>query len=182
MINISNIKQELHKKYNVNENFYQKYTMGIDSPSIDYEIESIINYLKKINYPKKIDNIYYLMNAKKNIILHYSKKDNKSVTEKYVNEIISEIKPVGGIISPETLFATGFLFFLVLAIKFFGAFSEESGKIMARKLFTGEKQKAFEILQRTEKETNYIEQEYLSFSKKGSDFEIVIDNIKKIKK
>jgi hypothetical protein len=141
------IINELRTDYGLDGYYYPKISMETDLPrGFEGEVNSITRQLANNGFNVSSENVLSVMRAKKKLLQRYYGKSGIQVNKNYEKLILEEVKPVGTPGSIEFLLVCGLIsVILYMAGKFLGSFSEETGKIAARRLLKEDKETAKEL-------------------------------------
>jgi hypothetical protein len=132
-----NIAAELRKNHKVDEYFYPDISMDVDLPQgFKGEINSVMRVLEKNGFAANGENVFQIMNLKRNLLKDYGEKsERKKIVAEY-SETLRKKEPVGSIVPLDYLLVGGIVIVVLFTLKrFLGSFADESGKLLARKLF-----------------------------------------------
>lgn len=126
----------LKKKYKVDEFLYPKISMDIDLPGgLKSEVVSIKKTLSNNGFDVTPESIFQIMELKKRLLEGYLEPERTPELAQYKKIVLSK-EPVGSIIPLDYYLVGGLVTLVLYAIgKFTGSFAEESGKLMAQRLF-----------------------------------------------
>jgi hypothetical protein len=131
------ILRDLRKDYKVDEYFYPSISMDIDLPQgFQGEINNVMSILKKNEFAVNAENVFQIMNLKRSLLKDYRERtERKKIVAKYI-ETLRKREPVGSIVPLDYLLVGSIIIVVLFTLKrFLGSFADESGKLLARKLF-----------------------------------------------
>jgi hypothetical protein len=134
---LEDIAADLRKNYKVDEFFYPSISMDIDLPQgFKGEVDNVTEILEKNGFATTSENAFQILTLKKNLLAKYTDKvEGRKVVTEY-NKLLGKKEPVGSIVSPEYFLVSGLIaIFLYGLARFVGSFTDEAGKLAARKLF-----------------------------------------------
>lgn len=128
------------KNKGVDQLFYPGISIDVDlDGGLEQEILAIAKTLEQSGYIGNSSNIFKIMQIKRLLLQKYQREGGKTAVNDY-QAILKEVKPIGTFIPVEFILVNGITILLLYCIgTFVKSFSEESGKIAAKKLFDNPK-------------------------------------------
>jgi hypothetical protein len=131
------ISEELRRNHEVDEYFYPNISMDIDLPQgLKGEITGVKMILEKNGFAGNSENIFRIMSLKKDLLSEYCQETRGRKVVREYSVVVRKNEPVGSIVPLDYLFVGGLIVVLLYGLKrFIGSFADESGKLLARRLF-----------------------------------------------
>lgn len=171
------IHLDLKKRYNVDEHFYPKISMDLDIPGgFRGEIADTIETLQKNGFHVSSESVFSIIELKKTLLGTYSETaKGKEKVLKYRKLLLEDMKSIGTGLPVEIILANGLVVvMLYLLARFTGSFVDEAGKIMARKLLEGGKERS-KKLNLDVREYSFLKEETMILVKDGE----LLDSLRK---
>jgi hypothetical protein len=139
-MSIKDITSKLRSKYKVDEFFYP----DIQVPDgLEGEVADVLQLLKENGFEASADNVLNVMQLKKGLLSNYCSEPEKKTLTQYQELLATKVKPVGSAMPLDLVFVNGLVIVALSVLARFGySFADESGKLLAHKVFKDDKKES----------------------------------------
>jgi hypothetical protein len=131
--------------------------MGVQIPDgLEGEVADVLQVLKNNGFEGSVENVLSVLQLKKELLSKYCFEPEKKMLREYQELLATKVKPVGTAIPLDLILVNGLVLIgLSMLAKFGYSFADESGKLLAHKVFKDDKKES-KKLKMTEDEYRFL--------------------------